>query len=1717
MQRRLFFSFLLLLTNVATVSAGDANRLTYLDELNPYYVHRNFPKLVTPQWVGEEGVEAVVILAIDDMRGHEKWETFLRPILNRLKRIDGRAPVSIMTCQIDPKDPHLQTWLKEGLSLETHTIDHPCPLLQRGDFAKAKSTYDRCVDLLNEVPGNKPVAFRMPCCDSLNTLSPRYFVEIFNKTTTKGNFLGIDSSVFNIITSNDPDLPRELVIDPDGQDKFRKYLPRDRTFVNTIEDYPYPYVIGHTCWEFPCVVPSDWEANHYHKPNNPVTVRDWEAALDAIVLKQGVFTMVFHPHGWITNTQIVELIDYAQTKYGKKVKFLSFREAQERLNKNLLAAQSLRDGKGADNGIRLLDVNNDGFIDVLIGNEKLQQTRIWSPKDRIWRTSDFPVPLAVGTNDSGHTPTWVHFGILRPDGYPFLIIRNLTGGEGAWQYDAKGWTKDKTLLHGMGSLGWTSVFDSGLRLRDLDRDGRCELLANNGRDSAVLSWSVEKKSWIELPFHVPTAAPAMPGAFGLQHDGGVRFFDIDEDGYADVIFSNEEGYGVYLFKNMKEGWARKVLAGKRGTPGELPMLFRGGAMRAHEGEDKGAWFHSRSLWVQNENTSHLKDLVDRRSFNEMLESVEPQAKSAEASLHSIKVRPGFEVELVASEPLVQSPIYMAWGPDGKLWVVEMGDYPLGLDGKGKPGGRIKYIEDTNGDGKYVRATVFLDNLSYPTSVMPWGKGVIVTAAPEILYAESSTGTGPADIRKPLFVGFNPGNPQHRVNSLVWGLDNWVYCANGDSGGKARSVKTGQTLDIRGRDFRIRPDEGLIDAQTGQTQYGRCRDDWGNWFGCNNSNPMYHFVLADEYIRRNPYVAPPDPRVNVSVTPGAARVYPISRTLPRFNDLDAANHFTSACSVMIYRDDLFGPHFTGNSFVSEPVHNLVHREIMLPNGVTFTSHRAIDEQQSEFFASSDNWTRPTTIQTGPDGAIWMADMYRQVIEHPEWIPKDWQKRLDLRAGSDKGRIYRVYPVGKKPRPIPRLDQLDTAGLVAALDSANGWQRDMAQQMLIRRHDDAAIPLLEQGAKESRNPLCRLHSLCTLDGLEALKPETIQRALGDPHPGVRRHAVRLCEPHLAKAPQLGNALVKLLDDSDPQVRMQLACTLGACDAAEAGKALARLAFQATDDHFLIAAVMSSVNRRNVNTLVTSALASGQKTAATAFGEKLVDLAVKLGDVSTVNTLAAKISQSEQGHFAPWQFAFANRLLGAFSFGNPGFRNLNVTESEQLKKSLRQLAEVVTAARRVAGDPSADAEERREAIRLLGRDADHAKQDLEILAALLAPQTSERLQGAAVETLGRLNDKSVPEILLRGWKSHSPAVRAQILDVLLRRDDWLRDLLEAVEHKQVLAFEIDAARRQRLLQNRSESIRSRAAKLLAGSIDPDRQKVVEANRSVLSLKGDAQRGAQVFARTCATCHQFAGVGHQVGPELASVGDKSPEGLLIAILDPNRAVEARYINYVAQTKAGQTFTGILSTETGNSITLLGPDAKQQVILRTDLEELVSSNKSLMPEGLEKDLKPQDLADLIAHIRSGLPAPKRKIFRGNNPELVKQLGDGTLRLTPSNCEIYGDKIVFERLYGNLGYWMSEDDHAVWSVEVTWPGTYAVWLDWACDNNNAGNTFLFQAGTERLTGTVQGTGTWNNYRQAKVGAIKLAAGSQQVVFRSAGKIKGALIDLRSIKLAPIKD
>ncbi len=286
----------------------------------------------------------------------------------------------------------------------------------------------------------------------------------------------------------------------------------------------------------------------------------------------------------------------------------------------------------------------------------------------------------------------------------------------------------------------------------------------------------------------------------------------------------------------------------------------------------------------------------------------PPPLSPREALASIRVKPGFTVELVASEPLIVDPVAIDFGPDGRLWVCEMHDYPMGLDGKYSPGGRIKTLEDTDNDGRYDKATVFLDGLPFPTGVKAWRQGALICAAPQVIYAEDTDGDGKADRREVVLEGFGADNYQARVNSLYLGLDNWLYGASGLRGGRITMIASGKVVDIGTRDFRIRMDEGILEPASGRTQHGRTRDDWNNHFGNTNSSLLQHYPLPDHDAARNPHVVPPGPYVFVPRDADNARVYPASRTLARYNDIHAANHVTSACSPAIYRDELLGPEY-----------------------------------------------------------------------------------------------------------------------------------------------------------------------------------------------------------------------------------------------------------------------------------------------------------------------------------------------------------------------------------------------------------------------------------------------------------------------------------------------------------------------------------------------------------------------------------------------------------------------------------------------------------------------------------------------------------------------------------------------------------------------------------------------------------------------------------------
>jgi putative membrane-bound dehydrogenase-like protein len=974
------------------------------------------------------------------------------------------------------------------------------------------------------------------------------------------------------------------------------------------------------------------------------------------------------------------------------------------------------------------------------------------------------------------------------------------------------------------------------------------------------------------------------------------------------------------------------------------ILAEGG----YEAEDS-LWYYDRPARI----STNAEDLIVRtveqlvpNTFRADAKKAEfPDSKTPAQALTTMRVPADMVVELVASEPLLQSPVAIDWDAQGRLWVCEMYDYPSGTDGRGRPGGVIKILSSSKGDGRYDTATVFLDGLAFPTGVMPWRKGALICAAPDILYAESLSGTGRANLIRTNITGFATHNFQARVNGFTWGLDGWVYGSSGLFGGKVRSRQTGTETDLSGRDFRYNPDTGVIEPVAGISQMGRVRDDFGEWFGNDNSTLLWHYPLADHYQRRNPNVSYPNPRVLLARNAEANKLFPSSHTLERFNNPESANRVTGACGPGLYRDELLGAGYYGNAFICEPVHNLVRRLSLQADGSTFAGHDTAHADRAEFLSSSDNWFRPVQARTGPDGALWIVDMYRFVIEHPRWIESNRLAQLDVRAGANMGRIYRVYPRGAKLRPIEDLTKLSPAALAARLDTPNGTTRDLVHRELLAR---GMQPEVEQLTRAS-HPAVRVQALAALTGGKQLRAETLRDGLQDPDPRVRRAALAISDPFLrANHPLVTAAALKLTTDSDPGVRYQVALSLG-----ESGDPIVPVALNAlaaSGDRWQRAAVMTAISAHAAPMFTSLITKPELKVEDVAFGKALIqsseDLAPVIDDVARQSFTNARERS----------FQFAATLLDTVERRG--------TRTEQTH-ALNVLAPALKLAARTAVDESAASETRAAAIALLAR-GPAGTNEVHLLTTLLQPAEEKPLRDAATTRLKQLRAPEVATELLRTWPRRSPVERSALLTVLLSRDEWAAMTLMAMAQGLVAPSELSLSDRKRLTAHKNSRLQQQATKLFPGETNTVRSTLVARYRSVNSLHGDSSRGKAVFEQQCATCHQLRGVGHAVGPNLAEYAGKSVGDFVLAILDPNAGVNPNYTAYTIEHRDGRSITGIITAETAGHVTIVQGGGVTETLLRRDIETIRASQLSLMPEGLEQAINHQAMADLIAWLKQG-------------------------------------------------------------------------------------------------------------------------------------------------------
>ncbi|MCP4195153.1 MAG: c-type cytochrome [Planctomycetaceae bacterium] len=993
--------------------------------------------------------------------------------------------------------------------------------------------------------------------------------------------------------------------------------------------------------------------------------------------------------------------------------------------------------------------------------------------------------------------------------------------------------------------------------------------------------------------------------------------------------------------------------------------------------------------------------------NESRERV-PATAPADAA-HTLRLQNGFRAELIAAEPLVTDPIAMQYDENGLGYVVEMNDYPYSdkshdaswTEQTSAAIGRIRVLEDTDGDGKFDRSTIFADKLSWPSGIALWKGGLYVAATPDIWYLKDLDGDRRADIRRKVFAGFRKYNVQAVINNLQWGLDHRIYAAGSSNGGNISAVsaidhqadlnalrRDEQPVRLGRNDFCFDPRSEQFELVSGGARFGHTRDDWGNRFLCNIRNPVQQVVLPAHYLARNAFLPVQSAIHDVARSGDDLAVFQISPAEPwraikarrlaankatkSPYDSTVAKGFVTSCSgVTIYRGAAYPPEFYGNAFIGEVAGNLVMRYQIDATGIGFTAARAHD--RVEFLASTDNWFRPVNFINAPDGTLHVLDMCRETIEHPWSMPDDLKAQLDLTSGRDRGRIFRLVPPEyrdgfQEPNP-PRLGSATITTLVDELENPNSWWRDTAHRLIFERQDPAAVGPLQKKLRHSSLPVARLHALWALKGLKGLSCEDLKLALADTSPQVREHAVRLSELQLQQKPELLPLILAMVSDDNRRVRFQAALTLGEVQSDQATTALIAIAKQDVADPWSRTAVLSSLSESSVPILL-SLLEDTDFVAGKAGRQMIGQLAFGVGargdweDLNEVLTALANHRAGIQGaKKAAMQTLVEFEIVSNLGVGLRRTRYdldqvaIDTTAGGQLVQAM------LLAARRSVLSSDHQISNRLQAVEMVGLGDFQAAQ--KTLLSLLDARQPAELQRAAVRTLTRFSEPDVAKRLLEKYALLTPELQAEVVTRLLTREDWRLAVFDAIESGLVPATRIPEVRRQIYMKSPDLTFRDRAIKLFAAEAPSPREEIIAKYQRALLLSTDEKRGKAVLKRACLNCHRLGDEGGEVGPNLATVQHRSPKELLVSVLDPNREVSPNYMQYLLLMRDGRSLTGLIADETSTSITLRPAEGKTQILLRNEIDEIRNSGISIMPEGIEKDISPQQMADLLAYLLS--------------------------------------------------------------------------------------------------------------------------------------------------------
>lgn len=970
-------------------------------------------------------------------------------------------------------------------------------------------------------------------------------------------------------------------------------------------------------------------------------------------------------------------------------------------------------------------------------------------------------------------------------------------------------------------------------------------------------------------------------------------------------------------------------------------------------------------------------------------------KPADA-LSTFELEPGFKIELIASEPLVADPVDIEIDEFGRMYVVEMHGYPLDKSGTGK----IKLVSDSDGDGKMDKSIDYAEGLVLPNSVMRWKKGILVTDAPNVLYFEDRDGDGKSDIRDTVLTGFSLSNPHVNVNNPVYGPDNWIHLSHrgaittrnyedifSDKGtevyfpGKPNGPRLPKNAD--NRSVRFQPDHFKLETTSGRGQFGHTFDTWGHHIFGDNQNHAFAEVLGAQYISRNPELPVGEATEAISDHGAAAEVFQIT-TNPERQMFSGVGVMTSASGVTAYLGGTFPPPFDKNvTFICESVSNLVHADKFRDTGATFVSSR-VGRPQKEFLASTDAWFRPVNLYIGPDGALYVVDYYRQIIEHPEWMSDEAVKAGGLYKGKDMGRIYRITPQNEGAAEWIKglkLGDETSQQLVKYLSHKNIWWRLNAQRLLVDRQDKTIVPVLIEMTK-SDSPVGRLHALWTLEGIGELKPDVIRQSLNDSIAGIRENAIRLAEIHLNDDPSLSDALFPLQNDRDPKVRFQLLCTLGYINSTESDKARQKLLFSDISDKWVQIAALTAATSRSGSML--DMVLKNFKSDVPAYGslvQRLTGMIGSGGKSNDIHSLIQKACAAGTEKQSAWQSPVLSGLAHGLRKTKPQPVDKEHQElivetffnhpSNEVRKASLQLLKVtgiqdeslaqesIKKAASVSVQKNLSNEKRADAITFIGlrNPAPYA----ENLKKFIIPQEHPTVQLAALQTLSAVPDMTVSKYVLQEWPALTPGIRDAALATFMSNPQRMNALLDAVESGKIMASSLGWSRTSSLMGQDNDTIRIRARALLANN---DQEKVNRGFQKALGLKGDNKNGKPIFQQNCGLCHQVRGkLGVKFGPDLGTVHNWLAKDIMANILDPNLSIAVSYDLWEIKMKNGESMQGIITSETSSAIDLSIAPGQQKILNRQDIETLKVMNTSAMPV-LTQQITHQQMADLIAFLK---------------------------------------------------------------------------------------------------------------------------------------------------------